>query len=113
MDYSYLIHSKITSSFVTSSSLFPSKVAAASTVPEPKFSINGFSSQYLLLQEAIFLSNAIILCQEIGPVPIKELFLRFLFRMDIEFIEDHHLPVPCIINRPLMRLAVRGDVRGK
>ena len=59
------------------------------------------------------LSDAIILCQEICPVPIKDFFLGFLFRMDIEFIENHHFPVPCIINRPLMRLAVGGDVCGK
>ena len=39
------------------------------------------------------LSKTIILGQEIGSVPIDDISLGFFFRMDIEFIEDHHLLV--------------------
>jgi hypothetical protein len=39
------------------------------------------------------LLETIILGQEIGSVPIDDISLGFFFRMDIEFIEDHHLLV--------------------
>ena len=37
------------------------------------------------------LLETIILGQEIGSVPIDDISLGFLFRMNIEFIEDHNL----------------------
>ena len=57
------------------------------------------------------LSDAIILRKEISPVPIHNLSFRFFLRMDVEFVEDHHLPVLQIVKRPLLCLAVRGELR--
>ena len=39
------------------------------------------------------LSIAIILGQEIGVLPIHDLYIRFLGGMDIELVEHHHLLV--------------------
>ena len=57
-----------------------------------------------------FPSDHIVFGQEIGSVPINDLNLRLLCRMDIEFIEDHHLLILPVVQRPLMRLAVGGNV---
>ena len=50
-------------------------------------------SELMLSGGIVNLSKTIILGQEIGSVPIDDISLGFFFRMDIEFIEDHHLLV--------------------
>ena len=52
-------------------------------------------------------SNAVILRQEIGPLPIDDLSLGFLFRVDVELVKDHHFPLLPVVERPHFRLAVR------
>ena len=61
----------------------------------------------------INVSNAIILSQEIGSVPIHNLSFGFLFGMDIELVKNHHHPVLPIIERPILRLAIRRNIRTK
>ena len=51
--------------------------------------------------------EAIVVCQETDSFSVKDLSLRLLFRMNIEFIEDHHNLVLQIVQRPLVTLAVR------
>ena len=53
-------------------------------------------------------SDTIILCHEIGPVPIENLPLEFLFRMDIELVKYHHLLVFQVVQWPYLFLTVRG-----
>ena len=53
------------------------------------------------------LLQAIILRQEIGPLPIDDLSLGFLFRVDIELVKDHNTLILQIIERPLISFAVR------
>ena len=50
------------------------------------------------------LSDTIILGQEIGPVPVNNLHRVFLFRTNIEFVEDHHPLVLEVVQRPFLRL---------
>ena len=52
------------------------------------------------------LSDAIILGEEIGAVPVEDLPLRFLLRMDVELVEDHQLLVLQVVERPLLGFAV-------
>ena len=51
-------------------------------------------------------SNAVIFGHEIGPVPVNNLHRVFLFRTNIEFVEDHHPLVLEVVQRPFLRLAV-------
>ena len=51
--------------------------------------------------------QAIILRQEIGPLPIDDLSLGFLFRVDVELVKDHNTLILQIIERPLISFAVR------
>ena len=67
------------------------------------FLVDNFHDEPLLLNTL----EAIGVCQETDSFPVKDLSLRLLFRMNIEFIEDHHNLVLQIVQRPLVTLAVR------
>ena len=54
--------------------------------------------------------NGEILGHEIGSIPINNLSLGFLLRMDVELVEDHHLLVTQIVERPILGLAVGRDI---
>ena len=56
------------------------------------------------------LSDAIILGEEIGAVPVEDLPLRFLLRMDVELVEDHQLLVFQVVKRPILGLTIGGLV---
>lgn len=51
-------------------------------------------------------SNAIILGQEVGSLPIHHLSQRFLLRMNIKLIKDHDILVSQVVKRPFVCLAV-------
>ena len=59
------------------------------------------------------LSKPIIPGQSIDSVPINDSNLGFFFRMYVELIKNHHLLLLRVVERPLMRLSVRRDIRGK
>lgn len=67
------------------------------------FLVDNFQDEPLLLNTL----EAIGVYQETDSFPVKDLSLRLLFRMNIEFIEDHHNLVLQIVQRPLVTLAVR------
>ena len=67
------------------------------------FLVDNFQDEPLLLNTL----EAIVVCQETDSFSVKDLSLRLLFRMNIEFIEDHHNLVLQIVQRPLVTLAVR------
>ena len=52
----------------------------------------------------------IILRQGIGSLPVYNLYVGFLCRMDVELVEHHHLLVLQVVERPFLRLAVGRDV---
>ena len=53
--------------------------------------------------------SAVIPGQETATVPIHELSVSFLFRLDVEFLEDPQLPVLLVIKR-LVIPAVGGEM---
>ena len=67
------------------------------------FLVDNFQDEPLLLNTL----EAIGVYQETDSFPVKDLSLRHLFRMNIEFIEDYHNLVLQIVQRPLVTLAVR------
>ena len=68
------------------------------------FLVDNFQDEPLLLLNTL---EAIGVYQETDSFPVKDLSLRHLFRMNIEFIEDYHNLVLQIVQRPLVTLAVR------
>ncbi len=54
--------------------------------------------------------DTIVLGQEVGPFPIHDAAIRFLLRMNIEFIKGHYIFVLQIIQRPLICLTVGRNV---
>ena len=55
------------------------------------------------------LSKRIILGQEVGALPIHNMFLGFLCRMDVELVQNHHPLVLQVVERPLLGLAIGRD----
>ena len=55
-------------------------------------------------------SITIVLGQEVGVLPIHNLYIGFLCRMDVELIEYHHLLLALVVERPLLGLTIRREV---
>lgn len=55
-------------------------------------------------------SHAKILRQEIGSLPIDNLSLGFFLRVNVELVKDHNALVLQVIERPIVRLAIRRNI---
>ena len=58
-------------------------------------------------------SQDIILSQEICSLPINDVCVGCLCRMNVKLVKNHHLFVIQVEKRPLVFLAVWGNVSGK
>ena len=52
------------------------------------------------------ISANVILGQEVGLLPVNDIHVRLFRRMDVKLIEDHHVLVLGVVERPHLGLAV-------